>query len=92
MSQAICSDTFLYSFTLQSAGAITNAIYGNLSAPRAQEIIISHGKIIELLRPDDESGRIVSVVSWECFGIIQSLAPFRLTGTLHPHPYTSAQG
>eukprot|EP01083_Nonionella_stella_P084837 234909_1 len=81
MSQAICSDTFLYSFTLQSAGAITNAIYGNFSAPRAQEIIVSRGKIIELLRPDDVSGRIVSVVSWECFGIIQSLAPFRLTGS-----------
>jgi len=80
MSHALSSDTFLYSFTLQSAGAITNAIYGNFSAPRAQEIIVSRGKILELLRPDDESGRVVSVVSWECFGIIQSLAPFRLTG------------
>lgn len=80
MTAATTSDTYMYSLTVNSPGAITNAIYGNFSAPRAQEIIISRGKILELLRPDDESQKVISVVSWQCFGIIQCLAPFRLTG------------
>jgi hypothetical protein len=54
-------------------------VYGNFSAPKAQEIIVSRGKTLELLRPDD-SGRLQTVYTVEMFACIRSLAPFRLTG------------
>ncbi|CAD7967230.1 unnamed protein product [Amoebophrya sp. A25] len=69
----------LYSLTLQKSTAITHAIYGNFSAAKSQEIIVSRGKILELLRPD-EQGKCVSVYSQEIFGIVRSLMPFRLMG------------
>jgi len=68
-----------YSLTLQRATAITQAIYGNFSAPKAQEVIVSRGKILELLRPDD-AGKVQCVLSTEIFGVIRSIAPFRLVG------------
>lgn len=52
---------------------------GNFSAPRAQEIIVARGKVLELLRPDD-SGKLHSVVAVDTFSNIRSIAPFRLTG------------
>lgn len=55
------------------------AVYGNFSAPKAQEIIVSRGNVLELLRPDD-SGRLQTVFSTDVFGCIRALAPFRLTG------------
>ena len=54
-------------------------MYGNFSAPKAQEIIVSRGNVLELLRPDD-SGRLQTVFSTDVFGCIRALAPFRLTG------------
>lgn len=30
-----------------------SALYGNFSAPKAQEIVVSRGCTLELLRPDD---------------------------------------
>jgi len=70
----------LYNLTLHRAGAITHAIYGNFSAPKAQEIVVSRGKILELLKVDDDTRTVVSVLSWEVFGTIRALQPFRLTG------------
>lgn len=54
---------------------------GNFSAPKAQEIVLGHGKVLELIRPDPETGKLVSIYSTEIFGLIRSLQPFRLTGT-----------
>jgi hypothetical protein len=51
-------------------------VYGNFSAPKVQEIIVSRGKVLELLRPD-EQGKVQVIHSTEVFGIIRSLAPFR---------------
>lgn len=68
-----------YSLTLQKSTAICQAIYGNFSAAKAQEIIVSRGKSIELLRPDD-TGKVQSVLSQEVFGLVRCLLPFRLTG------------
>eukprot|EP00656_Telonema_subtile_P000860 TRINITY_DN1040_c0_g3_i1.p1 TRINITY_DN1040_c0_g3~~TRINITY_DN1040_c0_g3_i1.p1 ORF type:complete len:1192 (-),score=391.23 TRINITY_DN1040_c0_g3_i1:125-3700(-) len=70
---------YLYNLTLQRAGAITQCVYGNFSASKAHEVLISRGKVIELLRPDS-SGKVHSVCSQEVFGVIRSLQPFRLTG------------
>jgi hypothetical protein len=47
---------FLYNLTLQKGGGVQCAVYGNFSAPKAQEVVVSRNKVLELLRPD-ESGR-----------------------------------
>jgi splicing factor 3B subunit 3 len=57
-----------------------SAIYGNFSAPKAQEIVVSRGKVLELLRPND-MGKLETVVSTEIFGCIRCISAFRLTGT-----------
>jgi splicing factor 3B subunit 3 len=69
----------LYQLTLQRSSSVTHAVYGNFSAAKAQEIIVSRYKTIELLRPDD-SGKVQSVLSQEIFGVIRAVQPFRLTG------------
>lgn len=70
---------YLYNLTLQKATAITHCITGNFSGQKKIEIVVSRGKIIELLAPD-ESAKLQSVLSVEVFGVIRALAPFRLTG------------
>jgi splicing factor 3B subunit 3 len=70
---------YLHNFTLQKASVINNVVYGNFSSPKAQEILVSKGKTLELLRPDD-NGKVQTVHSIEVFGIIRSLLAFRLTG------------
>uniref|UniRef100_A0A7S0MU40 DNA damage-binding protein 1 n=1 Tax=Pyramimonas obovata TaxID=1411642 RepID=A0A7S0MU40_9CHLO len=70
---------FLYNLSLQKATGCQTAVYGNFSGPKAQEIMVSRGKILELLRPDD-SGKLQTVYSTEIFGVVRSLAAFRLTG------------
>ena len=45
-------------------------------APLTNAVI---AQVIELLRPTD-AGKLLSVLSWECFGLIRSLVPFRLPG------------
>lgn len=56
------------------------AIYGNFSAPKVQEIVVSRGKVLELLRPD-ENGKVQVIHSTEVFGVIRSLQPFRFPGS-----------
>ena len=69
----------LLGLTLQRPSAINCAIHGNFTAPKAQEIIVARGRILELLRPDD-NGKLQSIFSVEVFGVIRSMQPFRLTG------------
>ncbi|KYK67539.1 putative splicing factor 3b, subunit 3, 130kD [Toxoplasma gondii TgCatPRC2] len=69
----------LYHLTLQKPTAIVHALQGNFSAPRAQEVVVSRGRVLELLRPDDQ-GKLQAISSTEVFGIIRSIAAFRLTG------------
>ena len=70
----------LYNLTLQPPTAITHAIVGNFSGARHQEIIVSRGTRLELLRVDMQTGKLSTVVSTDAFGTIRSLAGFRLTG------------
>lgn len=70
----------LYNLTLQPPTAITQAIVGNFSGVRQQEIITSHGTRLELLRPDPQTGKVATILSTDVFGSIRSLAAFRLTG------------
>ena len=69
----------LLSLKLQSPGAISQAVYGNFSAPKAQEICVARNNAIELLRPDD-TGKIVSICFTPVFCVVRSLTPFRLSG------------
>ncbi|KAG6836241.1 pre-mRNA-splicing factor rse1, partial [Arthromyces matolae] len=47
----------LYNLTLQPPTAVTQAIVGNFSGARQQEIIVSQGTRLELLRPDPQTGK-----------------------------------
>ncbi|EDV29081.1 uncharacterized protein TRIADDRAFT_49802 [Trichoplax adhaerens] len=71
---------YLYSLTLQKSSCITCAVHGNFSGTKQQEIIAAKGKVLELLRPDANSGKVHSITTLEVFGEIRCLAPFRLTG------------
>ena len=72
---------FLYSLTLQPAGGIHKAIYGNFSSSKAQEIAISRGKILEIYRSNEQSSTLEIVFSTETYGMIRSLCTFRMTGS-----------
>jgi splicing factor 3B subunit 3 len=72
---------YLYNLTLQRATGITNAIHGNFSGSKIQEILVSHGKSLELLRPDPNTGKVHTVLQVEIFGVIRSMMAFRLTGS-----------
>jgi splicing factor 3B subunit 3 len=54
-------------------------VYGNFSAPKAQEIVAARGDVLELLRPD-ATGRLAVAASVAVHGTLRALAPFRLTG------------
>ena len=41
---------------------------------------MSKGKILELLRPDPNTGKVYTLLTVEVFGVIRALMPFRLTG------------
>ena len=71
----------LYALTLQKASCIYQAVHGNFSGTKQQEILVGRGKTLELLRADPNTGKLHSVVSREVFGLIRSLQPVRLTGS-----------
>ena len=70
----------LYNLTLQRATGITHAVHGNFSGSKMQEILVSRGKSLELLRPDPNTGKVHTLLTVEVFGVIRSLMAFRLTG------------
>ncbi|KAJ8329230.1 pre-mRNA-splicing factor rse1 [Batrachochytrium dendrobatidis] len=70
----------LYNLTLQQSEAITCSVLGNFSGIKSQEIVVAHTSVLELLRPDPSTGKIVSLLSHQVFGLIRSLAAFRLAG------------
>lgn len=57
------------------------AIYGSFSGPKTQEIVVSRGNLLELLRPD-ENGKVQIICSTNVFGVIRALSPFSLAGTV----------
>jgi splicing factor 3B subunit 3 len=70
----------LYNFTLNPPGGITHAVYGNFSDSKKQEIVIARNNILEMIRPDDETGKIIKVCKESVFGIVRSLKPLRSPG------------
>ncbi|TPX37863.1 hypothetical protein SeLEV6574_g07842 [Synchytrium endobioticum] len=71
---------FTYSLTLQPPTGLHLCVLGNFSGTKQQEIILAKGTVLELLKPDSQTGKIHSLLSHQVFGIIRSIAPFRLTG------------
>lgn len=71
---------YLYNLTLQKGTGVTHAVHGNFSGGKHQEVILSRGKSLELVRPDSNTGKVHTVLSVEVFGCIRALMSFRLTG------------
>ncbi|CAF4035623.1 unnamed protein product, partial [Rotaria magnacalcarata] len=71
----------LYNLTLQRPGGITHVIHGNFSGPKQQEIVVSRGCVLEVLKPDPSTGKIHTLLTSNAFGIVRALHPIRLTGS-----------
>lgn len=72
---------YLYNLTLQRPTGITHAIHGNFSGTKQQEIVISRGKILEVLRHDPNTGKVYTLLSEDTFSTIRCMLPVRLTGS-----------
>jgi splicing factor 3B subunit 3 len=71
---------YLYNLTLQRASGVVHAVHGSFAGTKQQEIAVAKGKVLELLRPDVNTGKIHTLLSVEVFGVIRSMLTFRLTG------------
>lgn len=69
----------LLALNLQRPSAVQTAVQGNFSGAKCNEIVVSRGHSVELLRQDD-TGRLVSVRYTQLFATVRSLLPFRLAG------------
>lgn len=72
---------FLYSLTIQPPTTITQALLGQFSGTKEQQIITASGSRLTLLRPEPAQGKVITLLSHDIFGIIRSIAAFRLAGS-----------
>lgn len=91
---ATTSNMFMYSLTIQPPTAITQAILGQFAGTKEQQIVTASGSKLTIHRPDPTQGKITPIYSQDVFGIIRTLAAFRLAGSskgmfdiLPPSPY-----
>ena len=80
LAEIIVSVMHLYNLTLQRATGIVIAVHGSFAGGKQQEIAVAKGKVLELLRPDVNTGKVHTLLSVEVFGVIRSMMSFRLTG------------
>ncbi|KAL2259969.1 hypothetical protein VTK26DRAFT_6181 [Humicola hyalothermophila] len=78
---ATTSNMFLYSLTIQPPTTITQALLGQFSGTKEQQIITASGSRLTLLQPDPRQGKVNTIVSHDIFGIIRAIASFRLAGS-----------
>lgn len=78
---ATTSNMFLYSLTIQPPTHITQAVVGQFAGTKEQHIVTASGSRLVLLRPDPSQGKVLTVLSHDIFGIIRSMAAFRLAGS-----------
>jgi len=71
----------MYSLTVQPPTATTQAILGQFTGTKEQQIITASGSRLTLHRPDPSQGKIVTALSHDVFGIIRAIAAFRLAGS-----------
>jgi splicing factor 3B subunit 3 len=72
---------FLYSLTIQPPTTITQAILGQFAGTKEQLVITASGSRLTLLRPDPSLGKVITLLSHDIFGIVRSIAAFRLAGS-----------
>lgn len=80
-TMATTSHMFMYALTVQPPTAITQAILGQFAGTREQQIVTASGSKLTIHRPDPTQGNITPIYSQDVFGIIRSLAAFRLAGS-----------
>ncbi|KAK3692733.1 Pre-mRNA-splicing factor rse-1 [Podospora appendiculata] len=78
---AATSNMFMYSLTIQPPTAITQALLGQFSGTKEQQIITASGSRLTLLQPDPRAGKVNTLLSQDIFGIIRSVSSFRLAGS-----------
>jgi len=78
---ATTSNMFLYSLTIQAPTTVTQAILGQFSGTKEQQVVTASGSRLTLLRPDPAQGKVITILSHDVFGIIRSIAAFRLAGS-----------
>jgi splicing factor 3B subunit 3 len=72
---------YLYQLTLNQSTLINNSVYGSFSGANKHELVVTRGaKIMEMLRLDENTGKMQVVFRQECFGVIRKIIPFRLLG------------
>lgn len=71
----------LYNFTLQNPGTVTHAVAGSFADSESTQILVARGHVLELVRFDGVKSYQI-IASTEVFGVIRSMAKFRLHGTL----------
>ena len=89
-NMATTSNMFMYSLTIQSPSNVVQAVLGQFAGTKEQLIASASGSHLSLLRPDPSQGKVVTLLSHDVFGIIRSLAAFRLAGSNKGKFITSA--
>lgn len=78
---ATTSSMFMYSLTVQPPTAVTQAILGQFAGTKEQQIITASGSRLTLHRADPTAGKVTPTLSHDVFGIIRTIAAFRLAGS-----------
>jgi len=79
---------YLYNLTLKQPTMVTHAVVGQFSGKREDhkkglfEVALAKGRILEILKPDESTGKLITLISVNVFGLIRSMAAFRLTGSI----------
>lgn len=72
-----------YSLSLVAPTApVCNPIVGQFSGSKQQEIIVATANALTIYKVDTDHGKFVKILSHEMFGVLRSLASFRLTGSV----------
>jgi splicing factor 3B subunit 3 len=78
---ATTSSMFMYALTVQPATSYTQAILGQFAGTKEQQVVTASGSRLFLHRPNPQQGKLTPVLTHDVFGIIRTLAAFRLAGS-----------
>ncbi|CAF9937675.1 MAG: pre-mRNA-splicing factor rse1 [Heterodermia speciosa] len=78
---ATTSSMFMYSLTIQPPTSVTQAILGQFAGTKEQQIVTASGSRLTIHRPDPTQGKITTLLAQDVFGIVRTLAAFRLAGS-----------
>ena len=78
---AATSSMFMYSLTIQPPFSITQTILGQFAGTKEQQIVTASGSRLSIHRPDPAQGKITTILSQDLFGIVRTLAAFRLAAS-----------